>query len=82
MGEGPSEVVFEIREGETCGSDDIPVVAGAVEAAALGDLGWSVQPGGFEYLLGNAERDAVDQELLPQGERGRGASSMRLKSAR
>jgi hypothetical protein len=31
-----------------------------------------MEPGGFEYLLGHAECDAVDQKLLPQGERGRG----------
>ena len=30
-----------------------------------------MQLGGFEYLIGHAECDAVDQELLPQGQRGR-----------
>src|SRR5215204_3947495 len=70
---GTGETVLEVGESETGGSYHGPVVAGAVEAAALGDLGWGVEAGGGHYLFGNAERDAVDQELLPEGERGRGS---------
>jgi len=48
-------------------SAPISVMAVPIEVGGVMQLFWCMQTGLLQHLLGNAERDPVDQELIPQG---------------